>query len=49
MDTHLAAVARDSNIMPDTVIKLPTGWLHQGLKSAGAQVDDQPQSSVPQG
>lgn len=35
--------------MPDIVIELPTGRLHQGLESARAQVDDQPESSIPQG
>lgn len=35
--------------MPGIVIELPTGRLHQGLESPGAQVDDQPQRTVPQG
>lgn len=34
--------------MPGVVIELPTGRFHQGLKRTGAQVDDQPQGSVPQ-
>lgn len=47
--THLAAVACHSNIVPDVIIELPTGRFHQGFESARAQVDDQPQSSIPQG
>lgn len=47
--THLAAVARHANVMPDVVIELPTGRFHQGLERARAQVDDEPQGSVPQG
>lgn len=47
--THLAEVAGHSNIVPGVVVELPTGRLHQGLEGTGAQVDDQPQSSVPQG
>lgn len=35
--------------MPDVVIELSTGWLHQGLESTRAQVDNEPQSSIPQG
>lgn len=35
--------------MPVIVVELPAGRLHEGLKSTGAQIDDQPQSSVPQG
>lgn len=49
MYTHLAEVACHSNLMPDIVIKLPTGRFHQGLERTRAQVDDQPQSSIPQG
>lgn len=49
MYTHLAAVTRHSNIMPDIIIELHTGRLHQGLESTRAQVDDQPQSSITQG
>lgn len=48
MYTHLTEVARHTNIMPYIVIKPPTGWFHQGFKSARAQVDDQPQSAIPQ-
>lgn len=48
MNTHLPEVARHSEIMPDVVVELPFGGFHQGLKGAGAQVDDQPQSAVPQ-
>lgn len=35
--------------MPRVVIELPTGRLHQGLESTRAQVDDQPESTIPQG
>lgn len=49
MYTHLAEVACHSNVVPDVVIELPFGRLHQRLESAGAQVDDQPQSTIPQG
>ncbi len=49
MCTHLAEVAGHSHIVPHVVIELPTGRFHQGLESTGAEVDDEPQSSVPQG
>lgn len=49
MYTHLAVVACHSNIVPDVVIELPTGRFHQCLESTRAQVDDQPQGSIPQG
>lgn len=47
--THLAAVARHPDVVPVVVVELPAGRLHQGLERTGAQIDDQPQSSVPQG
>lgn len=37
------------NIMPDIVVEISFGGLHQGLEGTRAQVDDQPQSPVPQG
>lgn len=46
--TDLAEVAGHSDIMPDVVIELSAGWFHKGLEGTGAQVDDQPQSSIPQ-
>lgn len=49
MHTHLAAVACHSDIVPDVIIELPAGWFYEGFKSTRAQVDDQPQSSIPQG
>lgn len=48
-NVYLAEVACHTDIMPDVVIELATGGLHQGLEGTGAQVDDQPHSSVPQG
>lgn len=35
--------------MPDIVIKFSAVRLHQGFKSTRAQVNDQPQSAIPQG
>lgn len=35
--------------MPDVVVELPAGGFHQSFEGSGAQVDDQPQGSVPQG
>lgn len=49
MRPHLSQVARDSDIVPHVVVELPAGRFHQGLEGPGAQIDDQPQSSVPQG
>lgn len=34
--------------MPNIVTELPTGGLHQGLESTRTQVDDQPESAIPQ-
>lgn len=48
-NTHLAAVARDADVVPDIVVEPATRGLQQGLEGPGAQVDDQPKGSVPQG
>lgn len=35
--------------MPNVVVELAAGGFHQSFEGSGAQVDDQPQSAVPQG
>lgn len=47
--TYLTEVACHSNIMPGIVIELPSRRLHKSLESPRAQVDDEPESAVPQG
>lgn len=47
--TDLAAVAGHPDVVPVVVVELPAGRLHQGLERSGTEIDDQPQSSVPQG
>lgn len=47
--THLPAIARHPDIVPVVVVELPAGRLHQGLERTGTEIDDQPQSPVPQG
>lgn len=47
-NTHLAAVSCDADVVPHVVVEPATRGLHQGLEGARAQVDDQPEGSVPQ-
>lgn len=47
--THLPAIARHPDIVPVVVVEVPAGRLHQGLERTGTEIDDQPQSPVPQG